>query len=133
MNIKDTRYAHFTALLARFEKDVDFLAKVNKALEKHPEYSDGISPSQLSQLKSRTRNVGPATARKLEIAFRMEPYSFDSPIAGDGELDNEFEALAASRTPAQRRKAIREIAAEVSPEDALRFARIFLDRVETGL
>ncbi len=134
MNIKDVRHTHLLAQLAKHDTDEDFLTKVNRALAKRSDYKAGISPSYLSQLKTRERNIGDKTARKFEYALALAENALDVPPEHEeANLDKEFEKLARSATPAQRRKTIKAIASELTPEDALRYARIFLDRVEAGL
>lgn len=140
MNRKERRHAHLMAHLARFEKDTDFLKQVNDVLANHPDFDSGISESYLGQLKSMKRTIGDRTVVKLETGLELDDGDFDFPLPEELDLvarkagdHAELEALLQSLDSNQGAAAIRDLAGQISPKDAIAYARIFLDRAEAAL
>ena len=72
MDTADTRYQNIQALLNRYEHDAQFADAA------------GISTSYLSQIKTRTRNLGEKAARRIEINLGLETGKLDEPGACAG-------------------------------------------------
>lgn len=82
MDTADTRYQNILALLNGYEHDAQFADAA------------GISTSYLSQIKTRTRNLGEKAARRIEINLGLDTGKLDEPGAYAGSRQDADEGRA---------------------------------------
>jgi plasmid maintenance system antidote protein VapI len=69
MDVIEIRYGNFKALFERYKAEHPDVAD-HGAVKRFSEYI-GISERQVSFLRTKSRNVGPATARRMEEVFGL--------------------------------------------------------------
>jgi hypothetical protein len=139
MNRKERRRAHLLAHLDRYEKDTDCLKAINEKLASHPEYEQ-LSESYFSQLKGGKRNIGDAVVGKLEYGLCLRDGALDFPLPDEvqqiidsGGADATLEAALSIMDGSSDIETITIIADRASPKAAISYAKLLLDRAETGL
>ncbi len=70
MDVTSIRYTNFRALFGRYKAEHPHIPE-HGSVKKFSEFI-GISERQVSFLRTRSRNIGPATARRIEDAFGLQ-------------------------------------------------------------
>lgn len=117
------------------------MKKAEKISQQEAAYRIGMTASGFNQYINGKIPLNTDATALLAGFFGVKPREIDpdwlkDPKGGSptqDELDAEFEDIIQSWSPAQEIVLAQSLADRTSPKNALRIARIFLDRAESGL